>query len=119
MRIKCRMGLYQIITNSSDLNIHSSGFWNFVAGPSRAMCASDCQESAALYGTDNARVHVYGFSTINSKNLILERSASAATNSGRNASVVDVVATRAANAGQVHDGLFKTAIVAAYLRQSA
>ena len=110
------MGLYQLITNSSDLNIHSSGFWNFVAGPSRAMCASDCQESAALYGTDNARVHVYGFSTINSKNLILEGSASAATNSGRNASVV---ATRTANVGQVHDGLFKTAIVAAYLRQSA
>jgi len=114
------MGLYQLITNSSDLNIHSCGFWNFVAGPSRAMCASDCQESAALYGTDNARVHVYGFSTINSKNLILE---GPATNSGRNgngsASGVDVVATRAANAGQVHDGLFKTAIVAAYLRQSA
>lgn len=106
------MGLYQVITNSTDLNIYSSGFWNFVAGPGRAMCTSDCQESAALYGADNARVHVYGFSTINSKNLILEGSSAGGKSSARE------IATRVANAGQVHDGIFKTAIVAAYLRQS-
>ncbi|KAK0657883.1 pectate lyase superfamily protein-domain-containing protein [Cercophora newfieldiana] len=112
----CRMGLYQIITNSTDLNIYSSGFWNFVAGPNRAMCATDCQESAALYGSDNKRMHIYGFSTINNKNLIVEGSAG----KGNTSRVGDVlaVATREANSGQMVDGLFKTAIVAAYLRYS-
>jgi len=54
------MGLYQIISNSTNLNLYSSGFWNFVAGPSRAMCATDCQDNAALY-QGNSRMHVYGF----------------------------------------------------------
>lgn len=106
-RVQCRMGLYQIVTSSSDLNLYSSGFWNFVGGPTRAMCTADCQESAALY-EGNSRMHVYGLSTINSKNLILERSGSA----------VSAAAPRTANAGAVFDGLFKTGVVAAYLKMS-
>jgi hypothetical protein len=54
-------------------------------------------------------MHVYGFSTINSKNLILERSGSG---------TVSVAAPRTANAGAVFDSLFKTGVVAAYLKMS-
>lgn len=104
------MGLYQIVTSSSDLNLYSSGFWNFVGGPTRAICTADCQENAALY-EGNSRMHVYGFSTINSKNLILERSGSVK-------GAVSVGAPRTANAGAVFDGLFKTGVVAAYLKMS-
>ncbi|KAK0748997.1 glycoside hydrolase family 55 protein [Schizothecium vesticola] len=109
----CRMGLYQIVTSSTNLNLYSSGFWNFVGGPTRAMCTADCQENAALY-EGNSRMHVYGFSTINSKNLILERSVSASGGKGD----VSVAAPRTANAGAVFDGLFKTGVVAAYLKMS-
>ena len=111
--VQCRMGLYQVITNSTDLNLYSSGFWNFVAGPSRTMCANDCQDNAVLY-QGNSRVHIYGLSTINNKNMIVERSQG--SSGSRNGSV-GVTATRAANAGLAHDG-FKTGIVAAYLRMS-
>ncbi|KAK4450929.1 pectate lyase superfamily protein-domain-containing protein [Podospora aff. communis PSN243] len=104
----CRMGLYQIITNSSDINIYSSGFWNFVAGPNRTMCTSDCQHNAVLY-ENNSRLFVYGLSTINNKNLVIERVA------GEDAATV--AASRAENSGSGIDG-FSNAIVAAYLRQS-
>jgi glucan 1,3-beta-glucosidase len=102
------MSLYQVITNSSDINIYSSGFWNFVAGPNRTMCTSDCQHNAVLY-ENNSRLFIYGLSTINNKNLVIERAGgeSAAT----------VAASRVENSGSGIDG-FSNAIVAAYLRQS-
>jgi len=57
-------------------------------------------------------MHVYAFSTINNKNLILKSRVLA-----RNASVAVVAATRVANAGLAHDRV-KTAVVTAYLRMS-
>jgi glucan 1,3-beta-glucosidase len=104
------MGLYQRISGSSNLNIYSSGFWNFVAGPSRSYCSTDCQDNAALFDS-NSKMHVYGFSTINSKNLILESGVA-----GNTAQPV-AVGMRTANSGSLHDG-FKTGVIAAYLRQS-
>ena len=101
------MGLYQRISHSKNINIYSSGFWNFVAGPQRTMCADDCQSNAALYES-NERLYVYGLSTINSRNLVLEKAAQGN---------VTVVATRVANAGAAMDG-FKTATLAGYFRQS-
>ena len=103
--LQCRMGLYQRVANSKDVVIYSSGFWNFVAGPSRTMCSDDCQDNAALYEA-NEKVSVFGFSTINNKNLLVERTGQSTT----------VVAARAANSGSLMDGLFKTASVAGYFR---
>ncbi|KAK0622666.1 glycoside hydrolase family 55 protein [Immersiella caudata] len=105
----CRMGLYQVITNSSDINIYSSGFWNFVAGSNREMCTSDCQHNAVLY-ENNSRLFVYGLSTINNKNLVIERAG------GEQATTV--AASRVENSGSGIGG-FNNAIVAAYLRQSS
>ncbi len=105
--MQCRMGLYQRISHSKNLNIYSSGFWNFVAGPQRTMCSDDCQDNAALYDS-NEKMFVYGLSTINNKNMILE---------GNGNGSVSVAASRAANAGAVMDG-FKTASVAGYFGQS-
>ena len=101
------MGLYQYIRESSQLNIYSSGFWNFVSGPTRAFCASDCQGHAALYEA-NSKMFVYGFSTINSKNLILHGSG--------NGTLAAIPHTT--NPGTAHDG-FGTASLAAYFGQSA
>jgi len=101
------MGLYQRVSLSKNINIYSAGFWNFVAGPNRAMCADDCQENAALYDS-NEKMYVYGFSTINNRNMIVER--------GSDGNLT-VVATAAANAGPGLDG-FRTASVAGYFRQS-
>jgi glucan 1,3-beta-glucosidase len=99
------MGLYQRVSKSKNVNIYSSGFWNFVAGPTRAMCADDCQNIAALYES-NEELFVYGLSTINSKNMIVELKGQTAT----------PVASRAANTGATIDGLFKSASVAGYFR---
>ncbi|KUJ10056.1 pectin lyase-like protein [Mollisia scopiformis] len=104
----CRMGLYQRVSNSSIINISSGGFWNFVSGPSRTFCATDCQDNAALYES-SSKVFTYGISTINSKTLILESGV------GGDKDVAEVV--RTANSGAAHDG-FPTGIMAAYLRMS-
>ncbi|KAK4190867.1 glucan endo-1,3-beta-glucosidase [Podospora australis] len=106
---QCRMGLYQRISHSKNLNIYSSGFWNFVAGPERTMCTNDCQDNAALYES-NEKMYVYGLTTINNKNLLLERG-------GSEGKEISVVATRVDNAGAAMDG-FKTGTVAGYFRQS-
>ncbi|KAK4161776.1 glucan endo-1,3-beta-glucosidase [Cladorrhinum sp. PSN259] len=106
-KVECRMGLYQRISHSKNLNIYSSGFWNFVAGPQRTMCASDCQANAALYES-NEKMYVYGFTAINNRNLVLEKDSEGNVN---------VVATRADNVGPVMDG-FNTGTVAGYFRQS-
>ncbi|KAK3321756.1 glycoside hydrolase family 55 protein [Apodospora peruviana] len=113
---QCRMGLYQLVTKSSDINMYSSGFWNFVSGPSRTMCsiATDkkCGQGIAALYEGNSRMSVYGFSTINAENLIVEGSSS-----GGNSSTKGVTVSRTANLGSPHDG-FGTAQVAAYLRQA-
>ena len=101
------MGIYQRISHSKNINIYSSGFWNFVAGPERAMCADDCQDNAALYES-NEKLYIYGLTTINNKNLILKKDSEGN---------ITVVASRIANAGAVMDG-FNTASVAGYFRQS-
>ena len=102
------MGLYQRISRSKNLNIYSIGFWNFVSGPSRTMCSDDCQDNAVLYDS-NEKLFVYGISTINNKNMILE---------GNGKGNVSSAVTRADNSGGTMDGIFKTASVAGYFRQS-
>jgi len=70
--VQCYMGLYRrIISHSTNLNIYSSGFWNFVAGRQRTMCSDDCQDNAALYDS-NEKIFAHGFSMINSKNMVLD-----------------------------------------------
>ena len=101
------MGLYQIIRNSTDINLYSQGWWTFVMGPSRTFCSADCQDNGALYD-GNSRLFVYGLDTINVKNLV---------SSGGGATLSPLV-THAANPGAVHD-VFNTALVAAYLKESA
>ena len=103
------MGLYQRVSGSRNLNIYSSGFWNFVAGPQRTMCSSDCQDNAALYAS-NSKTFVYGFSTINSMNPILEADG--------DSSAAAPGATRVDNSGAQYDG-FNTAVIAAYFKWSA
>jgi glucan 1,3-beta-glucosidase len=101
------MGLYQIVRNSSNINLYSQGWWTFVMGPARTFCSTDCQENGAIY-EGNSKLFIYGIDTINIENLVLE---------GSDGKLVPVV-THKDNQGAVHD-VFQTAIVAAYLRQSA
>jgi len=103
------MGLYQLIRNSKNLNIYSSGFWNFVSGYSRTFCSDDCQENAVLYES-NSKMYVYGIATMNSKNMVLE--------SGVNGNETFAVGVRTDNSAAQHDS-FQAAVIAAYLRQSA
>lgn len=104
------MGLYQHISNSSNINVYSAGFWNFVSGPSRTFCATDCQDNAGFY-ENNSKMFVYGFSTINSRTAILE--------SGVAGDKTFPEVNRTANSGSTFGGQFATGIMAAYLRQSA
>jgi glucan 1,3-beta-glucosidase len=103
------MGLYQHIRNSKNINLYSSGFWNFVSGYARTMCSNDCQENAVLYES-NANMYVYGLSGINSENLLLERGVGST-----NKTVA--MGLRSDNQAQPHDG-FKVSVIAAYLRQT-
>ncbi|KAK0644443.1 glycoside hydrolase family 55 protein [Cercophora newfieldiana] len=103
---QCRMGLYQIVRNSTNINLYSQGWWTFVMGPSRTFCSVDCQDNGAIY-EGNSKLFIYGLDTINVKNLVLE---------GRNDKLTNAV-THADNQGGSFD-VFKMAVVAAYLRQS-
>jgi glucan 1,3-beta-glucosidase len=76
-------------------------------GPSRTLCSADCQDNGAIY-QGNSKLFVYGIGAINVKNLVSESSGA-----GLNA-----IVTHTANQGSVHD-IFQTAVVAAYLKQSA
>lgn len=106
---QCRMGLYQRVVNSSDVNIYGSGFWNFVAGPQRTFCATDCQDNAAQFEA-NERFFSYGLSTINNENLILE--------SGGSGELQAAPRTQnAANAGGLTAIGTVGAVVAAYMEQ--
>lgn len=108
---QCRMGLYQRITNSSDVNIYGSGFWNFVSGPNRTFCETDCQDNAALF-EGNERLFSYGISTINDANLILAK--------GSGGALVQAApkTQNAANSGGATAIGTVGAVVAAYLEQS-
>lgn len=106
--LQCRMGIYQRISHSKNINIYSSGFWNFVSGPLRTYCAGDCQDNAAVY-EENEKMYIYGLSTINSRNMVLEQMGK---------SNVSVVATREDNEVAFLDG-FRHATVGGYFRQSA
>ena len=77
-------------------------------GPARTFCSTDCQDNGAIY-EGNSKLFAYGIDTINVKNLILEGEPSIGNPSA--------AVTHAANQGAVHD-VFRTALVAAYLRQS-
>ena len=103
------MGLYQIVRQSTGVNLYSQGWWTFVMGPQRTFCSTDCQNNGAIY-EGNSKLFAYGIDTINVKNLILEGDA--------NKGGLTAVATHAANQGAIHD-VFRTALVAAYLRQSS
>jgi glucan 1,3-beta-glucosidase len=104
---QCRMGLYQIIRNSTNINLYSQGWWTFVMGPSRTLCSVDCQDNGAIY-QGNSKLYVYGIGSINVKNLVSEDTGSGLTS----------IVTHAANQGSLHD-IFQTAVVAAYLKESA
>ncbi len=97
------MGFYQIIRNSSNVNLYSQGWWTLVMGPARTFCSTDCQDNGAWY-EGNSKLFAYGVNSINVKNGVLE---------GPSKPVV----VHAANQGAVHD-VFQTSVVAAYLRQS-
>ncbi|KAH8894478.1 glycoside hydrolase family 55 protein [Thozetella sp. PMI_491] len=105
---QCRMGLYQIVRNSTGINLYSQGWWTFVMGPSRTFCSTDCQDNGAIY-EGNSRFFVYGLEAINVKNLVLEPEAGGTT--------ISAIVTHDENRGSVHD-VFSTSVVAAYLRQS-
>ena len=108
---KCRMALYQYVTNSTGVNLYGGAFWNFRAGSSQSLCTGDCQTNAVLY-ENNERLYSYGISTINDKNIVLE--------TGPGGNVKTVAATRDANLGVPLAGftIHTPAFVAAYLRQS-
>ena len=106
------MGLYQIVRNSTGVNLYSQGWWTFVMGPARTFCSTDCQDNGALY-EGNSKLFVYGLDTINVKNLVLRQLSSASIGT----SALSPVVAHADNRGAIHD-VFSTAIVAAFLEQS-
>ncbi|KAK0617735.1 pectate lyase superfamily protein-domain-containing protein [Immersiella caudata] len=108
---KCRMALYQYVTNSSGINLYGGAFWNFRAGPSQGLCSGDCQTNAVLY-ENNKEMYSYGIATINDRNMVLE--------TGPRGSVKTVGAVRDANFGEPLPGftIHRPAFVAGYLRQS-
>ncbi|KAF2830766.1 family 55 glycoside hydrolase [Ophiobolus disseminans] len=107
--VSCRMSLYQRVVNSTDISLYSGGYWNFVAGPDRTFCSKDCQDNAVLY-ENNKRLVAYGVSTINNANLVVE--------SGPGGSRYKVAVPHKGNEAAKKD-VFDSAVVAAYLRQSA
>ncbi|KAF2024187.1 family 55 glycoside hydrolase [Setomelanomma holmii] len=106
--VSCRMSIYQRVVNSTDINLYSGGYWNFVAGPNRTFCSTDCQDSAVFY-ENNKRLVSYGISTINNANLVVE--------SGPGGSEYKPAVTHKGNEASKKD-VFDSAVVAAYLRQS-
>lgn len=107
--VTCRMSIYQRVINSTNINLYSGGFWNFVAGPNRTFCAGDCQDNAVFY-EHNSKLFSYGISTINDKNLVLE--------SGPDGSEKRVIVTHKGNEAS-KEAIFDTAVMPAYLRQSS
>ena len=103
------MSIYQRVINSTSINLYSGGFWNFVSGPNRAFCKTDCQDNAVFY-ENNSKLFSYGVSTINNKVLVVE--------SGPGGNRLKDVVTHTQNAAAKKDVVFDTAVMAAYLRQS-
>src|SRR3569833_1626224 len=103
------MGLYQIVRHSTGVNLYSQGWWTFVMGPARTFCSTDCQDNGAIY-EGNSNFFAFGVVLFFVLYLILEgKPGSDSLSAG---------VTHAANQGAIHD-VFGTAIVAAYLSQSA
>lgn len=102
------MSIYQRVTNSSSVNLYNGGYWNFVAGPNRTFCSTDCQDNAVFY-ENNSKLFSYGITAINNANLVVE------TGPADNRYVA--IATHADNEGIIKD-VFNSGVVAAYLRQS-
>jgi glucan 1,3-beta-glucosidase len=102
------MSIYQRVVNSSSLNLYNGGYWNFVAGPNRTFCSTNCQDNAVFY-ENNTKLFSYGIAAVNNANLIVE------TGPAGNKNVP--IATLADNEGIIKD-VFNTGVVAAYLRQS-
>jgi glucan 1,3-beta-glucosidase len=105
------MALYHHVVNSSNINLYSNAFWNFRNGPSQGLCTGDCQTNAVLY-ENNSKFFDYGIGSINQVNLVME--------SGPGGNMRAVTVRRDDNYGASLAGFpqDKSALVAAYLRQS-
>ena len=64
------MGLYQYISSSSNIFAYGGGFWTFFNNLTG--CSGNCQDNAVFYDNNGDDVYVFGISTHQSKNLILE-----------------------------------------------
>ncbi|KOS20845.1 Glucan 1 [Escovopsis weberi] len=69
---QCRMGVYQRITDSLNVNVYGSGFWTFFNGINRNGCTTPCQENGVIY-SGNAELYSFGISTHNVRSLVLEK----------------------------------------------
>ena len=65
------MSIYQSVFDSSNINLYSSRFWNIVAGPSRQICSTDCQDNAVIC-KNNTKLYSFCIASINNKNLVVE-----------------------------------------------
>lgn len=106
--LQCRMSIYQRVVNSTSINLYNGGYWNFVAGPNRSFCSTDCQDNAVFY-ENNSKLFSYGISAINNANLVVE--------SGPGGNKYVAVAKHAGNEG-IRKDVFNSGTVPAYLRQS-
>ncbi|KAJ6780035.1 hypothetical protein PWT90_01207 [Aphanocladium album] len=68
---QCRMAVYQLVRDSSDVNIYGGGYWTFFNGINRKGCKGECQENAAIY-FNNTRLTSFGISTHNVRTMVLE-----------------------------------------------
>jgi glucan 1,3-beta-glucosidase len=100
---QCRVGLYQRVVNSTNINLYSSGFWNFPCEQNFS-----CQTNAVMY-ENNKKLYSYGVSTINAEYMIMESGVRGSRHAG--------VVARRDNAAEDFQG-FPVAVMAAYMRQS-
>ncbi len=101
---QCRMAAYQLIRESSDVNVYGGGYWTFFNGINRDGCKEECQENAVIYA-NNTKLASFGVSTHNVRTMVLEGDAK---------DYVSVVTDKANSGGWQSGG----GVMAAYLRQS-
>lgn len=68
---QCRMAVYQLVRDSSAVNIYGGGYWTFFNGIHRKGCQKECQENAAIY-VNNTKLTSFGISTHNVRTMVLE-----------------------------------------------
>ncbi|KAJ3498335.1 hypothetical protein NLG97_g1205 [Lecanicillium saksenae] len=68
---QCRMAVYQLVRDSSNVNIYGGGYWTFFNGMQRKGCKGECQENAAIY-FNNTKLTSFGISTHNVRTMVLE-----------------------------------------------